>query len=351
MREALIQGENQIAITEEGSLVNYFRAPDGCSCGDIYWGRVVKFASGSGTACFVDIGIDENAFCSDCGEMKQGDFAPFIVEAAAYGNKPVRVSRKIKITGRYMVSLPQNGIVRLSSKITDSLELDRLKGLGESILRRFSCIEGILMRTESADADEPKLTEAAEELNALLEKIKRGKASQGLLYKPDFILSVLEKYNGYESIITDSTEVLERIKTFYPQIRFRASKDYELFDVKNISSQLVSLMGRRVWLPSGGNIVVETTEAMTVIDVNSAKAMGNKSDAVQVNREAVTEIMRQLRLRNIGGIIVCDLISMDASGEGEILSQADRLAEQDPGKTVIHGFTKLGLLEISRKRT
>ncbi len=351
MREALIQGESQIAITEEGKLVNYYRASSECSYGDIFYGRIVKCVSGDSPACFVDIGLPENAFCPDRGKMKQGDFGPFMVEAAAHDNKTVRVSCKIKISGKYVVSLYQKGVVKLSSKITDNETKKRLKAVGEAILKRFPCIQGVLMRTEAAAAAEKQLFETAEQLNSLLAAVMKGKDSPGLMYRPDFVLSVLGKYSEYDSIITDSTEVLERIKLFYPKVRFRASVDFLLFDVKDVSSQLVSLMGRRVWLPSGGNIVIEKTEAMTVIDVNSAKATGNKADFLAVNREAVREIMRQLRLRNMGGIIICDFIGMDEEGCREIFENARILAEKDPGKPVIHGFTALGLMEISRKRT
>lgn len=351
MREALIQGENQIAITEEGKLVNYYRASSACSYGDVYWGRIVKCASGDSTACFVDIGHPENAFCPDRGKMKQGDFGAFMVEAAAHDNKTVRVSKNIKISGKYMISLGKKGTVNLSSKITDNLKRKRLESLGETILERFSAIRGLLLRTEAAVATETQLFQAAEQLNELLETVSRGKESPGLLYRPDFVLSVMEKYNEYDSIITDSTEVLERIRKFYPQVRFRAPGGFELFDVKNISSQLVSLLGRRVWLPSGGNIVIEPTEALTVIDINSAKATGNKADPLAVNKEAVAEIMRQLRLRNIGGAVICDFIGMNENGCLQIVRMAQELALKDPGKPAIHGFTSLGLLEISRKRT
>ena len=113
-REALIQGKNKIAILEDGVLVNYYQHSDLCCYGDIYWGRIVKCASGDSSACFVDIGLPENAFCPDKGKMKQGDFAPFMVEAGAHDNKAVRVSGKIKITGKYIVSLPQKGVINIS---------------------------------------------------------------------------------------------------------------------------------------------------------------------------------------------------------------------------------------------
>lgn len=350
-REALIQGKNQIAISEDGVLVNYYQHSDSCNCGDIYWGRVVKCASGDSNACFVDIGLPENAFCPDIGKMKQGDFAPFMVEAKAYDNKAVRVSDKIKITGKYIVSLPQKGVISISSKITDTDSRERLKSLGKAILDRFSNVEGVLLRTDAAEAGEEEIFTASEELNNLLGTINQGKPSPGLIYRPDFVISTLSKYNKYHSIVTDDAEVYENIKHKYPEAKFRKTKDFDLFDVKDISSQLVSLTGKRVWLSSGGNIVIERTEAMTVIDVNSGKATGNKADKNAVNKEAVIEIMRQLRLRNIGGIIICDLISSDKAAEEEILKLAKELSEKDPGKPLIHGFTHLGLLEISRKRT
>ncbi|MBE7055848.1 MAG: hypothetical protein E7388_00205 [Ruminococcaceae bacterium] len=350
-REALIQGKNQIAILENGVLVNYYQHSDSCSYGDIYWGRVVKCASGNSDACFVDIGLSENAFCPDKDKMKQDDFGPFMVETSAHDNKAVRVSNKIKITGKYMVSLSQKGVINISSKIIDTESRNRIRSLGEAVLDKFTHLEGLLFRTEASEANEEVLVAAARELNSLLGTINQGKPSPGLMYRPDFVISTLSKYNKYDNIVTDDVEIYEKIKGLYPEVRFRQAKEYDLFDVKDISSKLVSLTGKRVWLPSGGNIVIETTEAMTVIDVNSGKATGNKASKDAVNKEAITEIMRQLRLRNIGGIIICDLISSHKEAEEEILKLSKELSQNDPGKPVIHGFTHLGLLEISRKRT
>ncbi len=350
MREALIQGENQIAITEEGRLVNYFSFSKDFGYGDIYWGRVVKCASGNSGACFVDIGGYEPAFCPQKGKMLQGESGPFMVESAPHSKKSVKVSSNIKINLGSLVSLPQKGAVRASLKITDKEQQKRFKRLGDVILERFPQIEGILFRTNATLLSDDAVLEAAAELNSILANISAGKSSPGLIYRPDFVTSVLGMYSHYDSIVTDDTNVYKKISKIYPQIRLRPGSEFSLFDVKNISSQLVSLTGKKVWLPSGGNLIIEHTEAMTVIDVNSAKAIGNKADGKAVNKEAVEEIMRQLRLRNIGGIIICDLISMEEQEQNEILSEAYALAEKDPEKPTIHGFTSLGLLEISRKR-
>ncbi len=351
MREAVIQGENEIAVTEDGKLVGYRRlSHETVQTGDIFWGRVVKCASGGTGGCFVDLGTDCEAFCAKRGDAAQGSFLPVMVVSAAHDNKPARVSFDIKIIGKYLVLLSQENACGVSGKISDIDEKKRLKEVGVSIIDQYTDIPGLIMRTEAARAGLAELKDEASRLSGLWSRIKEGKASPGLIYRPISYMDYLNRFSPLDSIITDSAEVYERLRSFYPDIRYRRHGDYSLFEVKNVSSQLASLTGRRVWLPSGGNIVIEHTEAMTVIDVNSGKATGNKAGALAVNLEAAREIMRQLRLRDIGGAIICDFIGMSPEDNDKVLETMQALAKNDFGKPRVYGFTKLGLVEISRRR-
>ena len=352
MNEAVIQGENEIALLEDGALVGYRKLTESAALtGDVFWGRVVKCASGGSDACFVDIGLPENAFCADRGQVQQGTLLPVMVTSAAYGNKLVRVSFDVKLTGKLLVLLSRDAACAISGKISDPYERQRLKKIGESLIDVDANIPGLIIRTEAATADKSVLQQEAAQLGALWTRIKAGKDSPGLLYRPEPYGAFFNRLRPLDGIVTDSTTVYEKLRSFYPQIRYRAHGDYSLFEVKNVSAQLVTLTGRRVWLPSGGNIVIEHTEAMTVIDVNSGKATGNKASSLAVNLEAAREIMRQLRLRDIGGTIVCDFIDMASEDREKVLETLKTLAKNDFGKPRVYGFTKLGLAEISRKRS
>lgn len=352
MNEAVIQGENEIALLEDGALVGYCKLTEqSAQAGDIFWGRVVQCAPGGSGACFVDIGLPENAFCSKMGKVQQGALLPVMVLSAAHDNKPVRVSFDVQITGELLVLLSEDHVCGISGKICKEEDRQRLKEAGERIIASHENVPGLIMRTGAAGADWTELLEEAERLEILWEGIKKGKASPGLLYRPDPYKAFLSRLKSLDGIVTDCVAVYEKLRPFYPNIRYRAHGDYSLFEVKNVTSQLASLTGRRVWLPSGGNIVIETTEALTVIDVNSGKATGNKASPFSVNMEAAREIMRQLRLRNIGGAIVCDFIGMSDQDSEKVLETLKILAKNDFGKPKVYGFTKLGLAEIGRKRS
>ncbi len=352
MREAVIQGENEIAVTEDGKLVeyrNFTEAP--VRTGDIFWGRIVKCASGNTGSCFVDIGVGRDVFCSERGQAVQGDFLPVMVTSAAHDQKPPRVCCEIRLTGRGLVAVSTPGACFVSHKITEEYERNQLKESGEKLLAQQLGCPGLILRTASREMSFEMLREEAASLGLLYRRISKGLDSPGRLYRPEPCCDFLSRYRELDSIVTDSTAVYERVKPFYPQIRFRGQGDYSLFAVKSISSQLVSLMGRRVWLPGGGNLILEKTEAMTVIDVNSGKASGKKAEPLRVNLEAAWEIMRQLRLRDIGGTIVCDFIRMPKADRTQVLDRLTALADRDFSKPRIHGFTALGLVEISRKRS
>lgn len=352
MNEAVIQGKDEIALLEDGALVGYRKLTESSvQAGDVFWGRLVKCASGDSDGCFVDIGLQENAFCAERGQVQQGSFLPVMAVSAAHDNKPARVSFDVKITGRLLVLLSREGACGISGKISEEGERQRLKAAGESILAADENIPGLILRTEAAGAELSTLREEARRLGDLWDRIRKGKDSPGLLYRPEPYTAFLNRLQPLDSIVTDDAEVYGKLRTFYPNMRYRAHGDYSLFQVKNVSSQLASLTGRRVWLPSGGNIVIEKTEAMTVIDVNSGKAAGNKAQHLSVNLEAAREIMRQLRLRDIGGTVVCDFIDMSSEEGAKVLESLRTLAKKDFGKPRIYGITKLGLMEISRKRS
>ena len=352
MNEAVIQGKKEIALLEDGALVGYRKlSEEAAQTGDVFWARIQAAAPGDGNSCFMDIGLPENAFCSDRGQLPQGKMLPVTVVSAAHDNKPARVSTGITLAGRLAVLSSDQGLCAVSGKIEDFSERERLRALAERIRREDLSVPGLILRTEAAGSSEEAIREDIGRLGVLWKEIQSGKDSPGRIFRQDPYRAFLSRLRPIDSLVTDNTEVYEELRTFYPQIRYRNHGEYSLFDVKQISSQLSSLTGRRVWLPSGGNIVLEKTEALTVIDVNSGKAVGHKAAPLAVNLEAACEIMRQLRLRDLGGAVVCDFIGMKADEGEKVLETLKTLAKKDFAKPRVYGFTALGLVEISRKRS
>ena len=182
MNEAVIQGKDEIALLEDGALVGYRKITEGSvQAGDVFWGRLVKCASGDSDGCFVDIGLQENAFCAERGQVQQGSFLPVMAVSAAHDNKPVRVSFDVKITGRLLVLLSREGACGISGKISEEGERQRLKAAGESILAADENIPGLILRTEAAGAELSALQEEARRLGDLWDRIRKGKDSPGLL--------------------------------------------------------------------------------------------------------------------------------------------------------------------------
>ena len=361
------ESEIRIAILENGELVElFFEDIEGASImGNIYLGRVENVIP-SLEAYFVNIGTGKNAFLRFKDVQKgttlnKGSKVLVQVKKDPRDGKGAQITTFVNLVGRYVIYLPFKKVIGISRKIADPGERQRLRKLGKTLTKHG----GVIFRTLSEGIGDSVIIQEFEELvekwEEIVKKFKRLKKPQLIHEKPDLISYIMRERcdNTVKEIVYDSSGIGDRLF----KLREKMGLDFKMriidsdaFEIFNIYSQMEELLGRVVSLPSGGNIVVDHTEAMTVIDVNTASNVtGYNLDeaAHRTNLEAAKEIARQLRLRNIGGIILVDFIRGDAGtvNEEEYVDILEREATRDKGKVRIEGFTKLGLLEITRKRT
>lgn len=361
MRELLINQNEDIAVLEDGELVEYkeFVNDEMPTVGDVYVARVTDFLPGNPDACFLDIGKGMTGFCSDRKNMRQGEIGLFQVEVAPHGLKQTRLTRGVRLRAPFTVCMMDygNAGVSISAKIKPIPMKRVLKDLGEKILEANSGLTGIIMRTSCSQYDfdcvEHKANAEAKALNNYFNTFKNAPKNPGRIYKVNPSSDMLALYPWFDSIIVENERVFKDCLEGNQRVRYVpvGQNGFSIFDKKNIPGMVSKLLGKKVYLKSGANIMIDKTEALTVIDVNTGKAVGKSSDISKVNLEAIREIMRQLRLRNIGGAIVCDMIGTTEENRQEMLELARALAVRDMVKVKVHGFTELGLLEISRKRT
>lgn len=376
-------GTEQIkgAVLENEQLVEYFiEKPTEELVGNIYIGKVINVLPGM-QAAFVDIGVGKNAFLyvSDAlppneeesvnipnirEVLKEGQKIIVQVLKEPFGNKGPRVTTHISLPGRYLVYMPNANYVGISRRITDEADRNHFKELGEKIREAD---EGLIIRTVTSDANEEQITKDLKFLRSLWQTIseqsKKG-AVPSLIYKDLDLISRLVRDlfseevrqfvidNGFEykrvkDIVANSTpELSDRIYHY-------TGKEH-IFDAYNIQTEIDKITKKKVWLKSGGYIIIDKTEALTVIDVNTGKFIGqsNLEDTVfKTNIEAAIEISKQLRLRDIGGIIIIDFIDMESEENGQkILATLQTEMKKDRTKSNILGITQLGLVEMTRKK-
>jgi ribonuclease G len=379
--------ENRVAILEEGRLAEIYVEREERVIGSIYKGKVVNVLPGMG-ASFVDIGLGRNAFLyvDDINktplnigdvEVTQGRSGYTITEKVSRGDdvlvqivkeprglKGARVSTNISLPGRYLILMPTGKFSGVSRKIESADERNRLKAVMKAIRP-----EGMatVVRTAAANVSNAELIADLGVLirmwHGILEQYKRIPApallhkDMNLVYKTarDFITP--EVNNVWLDDETETENVKDFMRLLGPQYVERI-KYYEagkkLFADFKIDDEIARLMKPTVKLPSGGSIVIESTEALTVVDVNSGKFTGGKNlddTIVRTNVEAATEIARQVRLRDIGGIIVCDFIDMSSEGDrNRVISALQEGLRKDRTRSTIQSFSPLGLLEFTRKR-
>jgi ribonuclease G len=375
---------SQLALLEDGKLVEFYneRPMERERAGNLYKGRVVNVLPGM-EAAFVDIGLEKNAYLHiedllpanlekkpavkpSVAELLQvGQSIIVQVKKEQSGGKGARVTTHFTIPGRWVVLLPNADYVAVSRKIQSDEERIRLKQIGE--LFRLPG-EGLIIRTvaeaEAAESLEQDILQLRNVWEEALKKEKQVITNHALLYRdlpmiPRLIRDLFTE--EVEAIIVDEPQLAEDIHWNLLQI----SPDYtdrvrvhsgtsSIFTDYLITSALHKAFERKIELPSGGNLIIDQTEALIVIDVNTGKFVGNKdleSTVVAANLEAAEEIARQLRLRNLSGIIIVDFIDMLLDTNRKLI--ADRLEEccaEDRTKTIVVGWTKLGLMEITRKK-
>lgn len=362
MREIYIRKENglDIGVVEDGRLVEYLPADEAASAEAVYLGRVERIMPGM-KAAFVNIGQERAGFlpleergAKDLPRLQTGMSVIVQVRKEAHSAKGAFLSRDINLCGEYVLLSPMNRTAAVSSRITKEKHRKALKELALDISNGAF---GLIMRTASKHADESAIRAEVEELLTRWEDICKAAPTAhvpSVLHQPRTTLElVLADYHprGIDRIFVNDAALAEKLAAYAPVTVMGDN----LFDVARISTQVLKALERRVWLESGGNLVFDPCEAMTVIDVNTAKFTGKTALAdtvLRTNLEACKEIARQVRLRNISGIIIIDMIDMISRDHHHAVMEAlNKAFAADRVKTVVHGFTSLGLVEMTRKRT
>ena len=378
--------EEAIAIIENGKLVELYNNDEESISrrleGNIYAGKVSDIVVGMQGA-FVDFGternglihlkdalpqIDENknkkSFETDIRKvLKKGETILVQVKKDRNDKKGARVSTHISIPSRYIVLMPNTDIITISQKIEDNKEKDRLIQITKNTLPK-NC--GAVIRT-SAEGKEDK--DIIDDIKYVLNKwqeiltkynMLKSKAP-AMIYKSDDIAekAIIDMADrNLEKIFTNDEQEYNKIKSLISKIDTLKNIKIELSDINrleqyNINKQIESLSNRKIWLNCGGFITIDKTEALTAIDVNTGKFTGGsdlETTIFKVNKEATLEIAKQLRLRDIGGIIIIDYIDMHKEENKQKIEELlKETLKQDRAKTQVEGFTKLNLMEMTRK--
>ena len=347
------EGQREIALMEGKRLLSFCRdTGGGITAEQIYLGKIDRIVKGM-EAAFVRLGGDSIGFLpfSECKEKpRSGDLILVQVKKPPVGEKAAYLTCDIALAGRYALLTPFTQRYAISKKIEDEETRGRLHELAARLAPEGI---GMVMRTESAEASEEAISADIEALKAAWEETmqKRSEVSEPCLLKgrEDALLRLLRDEHGeIEQILTDQPGEIKN-----GSIPVHAC--LAPFDLYNVPAKLEKSMARKVWLDCGGYLVIDPTEAMTVIDVNSGKFTGNKTGTentfLKLNLEAAKEIARLLRLRNIGGIVIIDFVDMrDESSRAAVREALEEALRDDPVKAVVHGFTSLGLMEMTRKK-
>ena len=394
--EIVVNSENletRAAVLEDGKLieVHYERNVSRRLAGNIYLGKVVRVLPGM-QAAFVDIGLDKNAFlyiddisesaCDSggigeserCGSdrMRAKSISRLVasgqqllvqVAKEPTGTKGARVTTNVTLPGRYIVLMPTADHVGVSRRIESEDERSRLRGMALSLDRRGM---GMIVRTAAEGVSEEDLQGDFDFLVSVWEKIcsksKRSDAPALMHREYDLVYRLIDFVDeSVNRLIIDSADEYRRavdlVSTVMPWFRDRVQHylgKTPILQHYGVEPQLSRAFSRKVWLDCGGYIVIDPTEALVSIDVNTGKFTGTTSLAdtvLRTNMEAAAEIARQLRLRNLGGIIVIDFIDMERPEDREkVLARLKEELARDRTRTNVIGFTGLGLVELTRKK-
>lgn len=380
--------ETRLAILEDEILVELYleRKLEPSLVGNIYRGRILKVLPGI-EAAFVDIGLEKAGFLyisevipnlwdieSDLeieskdyrieNMVQQGQEVLVQVVRESIGTKGPRLSTRISIPGHYLVLMPFFDHIGISRRIENEAERNRLKKIVEEIKPKGM---GFIIRTASIGVDADKLSFEMKKLTELWQGVldRRYNASApSLVYKePDLCLRAVRDFFSphTRSVIIDSSKdygrVLSYVKEFMPHLHHIIELyqgEMPIFEKFYIEEALNKALQPRVWLKSGGYIIIEATSALVTIDVNTGHFVGESSleeTTLKTNLEAVQEIAHQLRLRDLGGIIIIDFIDMQKEqNRQKVLTALEEALKKDRSKTQILQMSKLGLVEMTRKR-
>jgi ribonuclease E len=372
------EDRTEIAVLEAGSIVEHYvaRRDDRSLVGSMYLGRVQNVLPGM-EASFVDIGesrngvlyADEVGIADDTDEvprietvLKPGQTILVQVSKAPMHSKGARLTAAVSIPGRHLVLVPHGRTVGVSRRLPDA-ERSRLRTIAARIRPDD---HGLIVRTAAQSADEVELERDLARLLATWEDIDRRAAAStapALIYQePELELRVIRDLFNQDVVrcVVDDRELESKLRAYVrsmsPDLDSRLELyggELPIFEEFRVTEQIRKSLDRKVWLPSGGHIVVDRTEAMTVIDVNTGKFVGksNLEETVfRTNREAAVEIGRQLRLRDIGGIIVIDFIDMeDVGNRDELIKLFRNELLRDRTRTQVFDISPLGLVQMTRK--
>ena len=375
--------ETRVAMVENGVLqeVQIERSSQRGLVGNIYNGRVVRVLPGMQSA-FIDIGLERTAFlhASDiagadsegepdiCRLLREGQTLLVQVAKDPMGAKGARLTTQITVPSRYLVMLPGSDHIGVSQKIDDEGERERLRGLVAEARAAHGADGGFILRTVAEGAGPEELAVDVAFLAKLWETVvqRAAAAPPASLVHEDMPLALRVLRDmadvSYEKVRVDSRETWQRIHAFasdfVPEIvpvLEHYPGERPLFDLYGVEDELQKALEPKVELKSGGYLVIEQTEAMTTVDVNTGAYVGHRTleeTLFKTNLEASQAIARQLRLRNLGGIIIIDFIDMvDSDHRRQVLRSLERALERDRAKAKICEVSALGLVEMTRKRT
>ena len=372
----------QIGVLEDNVLVEHYvaRSSEASLIGNVYLGKVQNVLP-SMEAAFVDIGRGRNAVLYS-GEvdwdsvetgnqprrielaLKPGDRVLVQVTKDPVGHKGARLTSQVSLPGRYLVYVPNGSMNGISRKLPEN-ERTRLKRILKEVLPENA---GVIVRTAAEGASEEQLTIDVQRLRAqwenIQEKVAAGNAPALLHSEPDLLIKIVrDVFNeDFQKMViegeTSRATIVNYLEQVAPELLERVevySGDVDSFQKYRVTEQIEKALDRKVWLPSGGSLVIDRTEAMTVVDVNTGKFVGSGGNLEETvtknNLEAAEEIVRQLRLRDIGGIIVVDFIDMVLESNRDLVHR--RLIEclsRDRTKHQVAEVTSLGLVQMTRKK-
>jgi ribonuclease E len=369
----------QIAVLEEGQIVEHYvtRAHDRSLVGNVYLGRVQNVLPGM-EASFVDIGEVRNGvlYANEVGIAgEEGDEIPRIETVLKSGQsilvqvtkdpmraKGARLTALVSLAGRHLVLVPEAGSVGVSRRLPDR-ERQRLRDLAAAVKPDG---HGLIVRTAAEGASRADIERDLRRLittwGSISDKAQRASAPTLVYQEPELEVRVIRDLFNREinRCVIDDRDLEELLRGYIrqttPDLDHRLEfygKPLPIFEEFRVAEQIRKSLDRRVWLPSGGHIVIDRTEAMTVIDVNTGKFIGKKTleeTVFRTNKEAAVEVARQLRLRDIGGIIVIDFIDMEElENREEIIKTFRAELERDRTRTQVFEISPLGIVQMTRK--
>lgn len=387
MTEIIVQTGNdgkQIALVENGKLIEYYEENDEYKRkeGNIYIGIVKDVISGMQSA-FVDIGTEKNSFIHlkdilpKIDETKETQKENIAISKAVKPNqkllvqvkkdsnekKGARVSTHINLPSKYIALLPNTDIITVSQKIEDKKEQERLIKL---VKENLSDGNGAIIRTSAQNKEKEvvdDIKKVEKKWNDIIQtSINPELKKPQLLYKSESIIekmlidltdSTIEKITVNDKKVKKELDDFKKENQEYSNLKIEIKEKENLLNTYDLDKQIEKIKNRKIWLKCGGFITIDKTEALTAIDVNTGKYTGNQNleqTVYKVNTEATIEIAKQLRLRDVGGIIIIDYIDMKKEENKEKIEKLlKEELKKDRSKTQVEGFTKLDLMELTRK--